>query len=406
MATTYSQIHRFGTQAQYNALVEAEAVNPNYLYFTSDTGKLYKGTVDYTNSLISVNAVPTAGVAGKIYLESSTGCVKVYINSAWEVISYPISQDIDGQNASSYAVPSEAAVVDYVADVIGTSADVVKSVAQKMNAGTAAAGQLTVTKANDSTVSVNMVGLAVNPTWDSTTRQLTIPVTKADGTTENVVANIGKDIFLSSGYYDSDTKDIVLVLNDDPDDPTEIRVPASALYNDYTGGDTASASVSIDGTTHEITTAVNIDSAAGNAITIVSGEGGGLRVDLSAYATTAAVDGIRENLQGQIDAATAAISASTSAMGDLEANYNATTAELATLEGNYNATTAALGTLTTNYNATTAALDTLTTNYNATTAALGTLTTNYNATTVAVANNAADIAALAEASTDWAGFTD
>ena len=407
MAATYNQIHRYGTQAQYDALTTK---NDNYLYFTSDTHKLYKGSVDFTDNLISVSAVPNTGVAGKIYFETSTGCVKAYINNAWEVISYPISQDIDGQNASSYAVPSEAAVVDYVADVIGTSSDVVKGVAQKMNAGTAAAGQLTVTKADDSTVDVKMVGLAVNPTWNSTTRQLTIPVTKADGTTENVVADIGKDIFLQSGYYDSDSKEIVLVLNDDPEDPTEVRVPASALYNDYTGGSTSTAEVSIDGTTHQITVTVNNSTVAGNAIEVKSD---GIYLSLDAYATTASVDGIRSNLQGQIDATTATLSATTASLGTLENNYNSTTAALDTLTTNYNSTTAALDTLTTNYNGTTASLNTLTTNYNATTATLAattasldTLTSNYNATTATVADNTANISALATAATTWAGFSD
>ena len=416
MAATYNQIHRYGTQAQYDAL---ETKNSNYLYFTSDTHKLYKGTVDYTDNLITISAVPASGVAGKIYFETSTGQVKAYIGGAWETISYPISQAINGDNASTSAVPSEQAVVDYVESVVGDQS-VVVDIDQKMNGSTAVAGTLVATMADASTFDINMAGLAVNPTWNSETRQLVLPVTKTDGTTENVTVDIGKDIFLSSGYYDSDTKDIVLVLNDDPEDPTEIRVPASALYNDYTGGDTATASVSIDGTTHEITVDAKVDSAAGNAITVVNGEGGGLRVDLSAYATTASVEAIRSNLQGQIDATTATLSATTAALGTLTDNYNATTVELSTLEDNYNATTAALNTLTENYNATTvelgtlednynattAALDTLTSNYNNTTLALDTLTSNYNATTVQVADNAANITALATAATTWAGFTD
>lgn len=400
MAATYNQIHRYGTQAQYDAL---ETKNSNYLYFTSDTHKLYKGTVDYTDNLITISAVPVAGVAGKIYFETSTGQVKAYIGGAWEVISYPISQAINGDNASTVAVPSEKAVVDYVESVVGDQS-VVVDIDQKMNGSAAVAGTLVATMADASTFDINMAGLAVNPTWNSTTRQLVLPVTQTDGTTQNVTVDIGKDIFLDHGYYDSDTKEIVLVLNDS--DVTEIRIPAAALYNDYTGGDTATASVSIDGTTHEITVAAKVDSAAGNAITVVNGKGGGLRVDLSAYATTVSVEAIRSNLQGQIDATTATLSATTAALGTLTDNYNATTADLATLTNNYNATTADLATLTSNYNNTTAALDTLTSNYNNTTATLDTLITNYNATTAQVADNTANIAALATASTTWAGFAD
>lgn len=423
---TYNQIHRYGTQAQYDALVLAGTVNENYLYFTSDTGKLYKGSVDITNSLIKTaanTAVPATGVAGKIYLESSTGMVKAYIDGAWVVLSYPISQEIPASNASTAAVPSEAAVKDYVDSAIGATG-VVSNIEQKMNGSTAVAGTLVATKNDGSTFDIRMTGLTTKPTWDAETRVLSFPVTKADGTTETVTADIGKDIFLDPGegknYFDPDTKEIVLTLNNGTTatDPTVIRIPAAALYNDYTAGDTATIDMDIDGTTHEITASVKIDDTAGNALQIVTNKG--LRVDLSAYATTASVEGIRSNLQGQIDSTTATLAATTESLSTLTNNYNATTVELNTLKNNYNTTTAALDTLTTNYNATTADLaalktnynattadlDTLKTNYNNTTAALNTLTNNYNATTVTVAQNSADITALATAATEWAGFAE
>ena len=383
MASTFTQIHRFGTQAQYDAI---ETKNPNFLYFTSDTGKLYKGNIDYTNNLMTTATVGNTGVAGKIYFESTTGEVKAYIGNAWKVLSYPVTQEIDSSNASTAKLASEKAIVDYVEDMIGGDG-VVASIAQKENAGTAVAGTLLVTNGDASTYDVALTGVAANPTWNAETRVLSIPV--VGGTT--VTANIGKDIFLDPGegknYFDPDTKEIVLTLNDDPDNPTVIRIPASALYNDYIGGATNSGTVAIDGTSHTITFDLNINSSTANALSL---DANGLMVDLGAYATTASVDAIRENLQGQIDATTATLAA--------------TTASLNTLETNYNATTAALDTLTGNYNATTAALDTLQTNYNATTAALDTLTTNYNATTVTVAANTADIAALAEAATTWGAF--
>ena len=397
MASTYVQIHRFGTQAEYDAL---EAKNPNFLYFTSDTGKLYKGSIDYTNQLATTASVGESGTAGKIYFETSTGMVKAFVGNAWKVISYPVTQEIDSTNASTAKLASEKAIVDFVEDMVGGDG-VVASIEQKMNAGTAVAGTLLVTKGDASTYDVALTGVATNPTWNAETRVLSIPV--VGGTT--ITANIGKDIFLDPGegknYFDPDTKEIVLTLNDDPDNPTVIRIPASALYNDYIGGTTNSGTVAIDGTSHTITFDLNINSSTANALSLDSN---GLMVDLGGYATTASVETIRENLQGQIDATTATLSATTAALDTLETNYNATTSALNTLTSNYNATTAALDTLETNYNATTAALDTLQTNYNATTAALDTLTTNYNATTVTVAANTADIAALAEAATTWGAF--
>ena len=376
-ASTYTQIHRIGTQEQYDNLATK---NPDLLYFTSDTGKLYKGTTDYTDAFVSTATVGESGVAGKIYLETSTGQVKTYVGNAWKVISYPLAVTIDSLNASSYKVPSEAGVVELVNSAVGGDG-VINNIEQKMNAGTAVSGTITATKGDGSTFDVSLIGAAVNPTWDATTRQLLIPVVKADGSTQNVEVNIGKDIFIDptpgANYFDPDTKEIVLTLNDGTatTDPTVIRIPASALYNDYTGAATNSGTVTIDATSHTVGFNLNISTAANNKLTL---DANGLMVDLDAYATTAAVDGIRSDLQGQIDATTATLSA----------------------------TTAALDTLTTNYNGTTAALNTLQNNYNGTTAALDTLTTNYNATTVDVAQNTADIEALAAAATTWGSFTD
>ena len=457
MASTYAQIHRYGTQAQYDAL---ETKNPNYLYFTSDTKKLYKGADDYTDSLMTTSTVGASGVAGKIYLESTTGQVKVYVGNAWKTISYPMSNStFDNTNASSVTVPSQTAVVDYVESVIGgEGGQILGSIEQKMNGTTAVSGVITATQTNGTTYDVALQGVTVNPTWDSETRVLKLPVVGANGTTSEVSVDIGKDIFIDPGegknYFDPSTKEIVLTLNNgtSTSDPTVIRIPASALYNDYTGGTTNSGTVSIDATSHTITFDLNVNSSTANSLTLDSN---GLMVDLTAYSTTADVEGIRSNLQGEIDdlttnynattaaldtlttnynattaslntltsnynATTAALdtltsnyNATTAALDTLTSNYNATTAALNSLDGevdtltsNYNATTAALDTLTSNYNATTAALDTLTSNYNATTAALDTLTSNYNATTATVADIETSMGNLAEASTTWAGFTD
>ena len=52
-STTYTKILYSGTYAQYLDLVESSAINENYLYFCTDNGKLFKGSVDFTNSFVS-----------------------------------------------------------------------------------------------------------------------------------------------------------------------------------------------------------------------------------------------------------------------------------------------------------------------------------------------------------------
>lgn len=363
MANTYTQIHRYGTQAQYDALATK---NPNYLYFTSDTNKLYKGEVDYTDSLIKITTVPATGVAGKIYFEQSTGQVKAYVDGAWTVISYPIVTEID-VNADDAHIPTASAVKDYVDDIVGGD-----GVVANVENGTAA-GKLKITMGNGSTSEFGISGATLNPTWNEITRQLTLPVMGANGTVTNVVANIGKDIFLESGRYDSAAKEIVLVLNDDNE--TEIRIPASALYNDYTGGETATIDVDIDGTTHEITATAKISSTAGNALT---SDANGLYISLEAYATTAAVD---------------------ARFTTVENTLNGATADIATLKGDYQTAGSVDYKI---YNASTATSLKIADHETR----IASLESDMTQAQSDITANAENIAALATAATSWAPFAD
>lgn len=369
MANTYTQILRQGTYAQYKAI---ETPDANLLYFCTDNGKLFKGAVDFTDSFVVVasTALPTAGVPGKIYLESDTGFFKTYINNAWKILGQPLDA-ADGNNhtitdeSANDHVPSAKNVYLYGQDILAqavggtgvvknveagtadgkvkvtkgdnTSAEfVVPGVIVDAAAGDAAAqakftvagvedatvitvpgvitgavagsaagqidltnstaassgtitvpgvaatiankasedGAFTVTPTTGDAYDVSVSGVVTTPTWNSTTRVLTLPVN--GGTAVEV--NIGRDLVLKSGYYDVTNKQIVLVLNDD--DETEVRVDVADLIDIYTGGSTDTASVDV--TNNVITASVKLDDAAGNAIEVVSGKG--LRVDLSAYA--------------------------------------------------------------------------------------------------------------------------
>ncbi len=358
MANTYTQILRQGTYAQYQALATKDS---NLLYFCTDNGKLYKGTVDFTDSFVSVTAaeLPAAAnaVPGKIYYVSDEArfCTKigdalVSIERTLDVAASDSTSSITASSVDSH-VPSSKNVYLYgqeiLAQATGGSA-VVKNVEAgevvggvKVTKGdnssttfivpglvsaavagsnaaeiaitnttdassttitvpgvvTAVAGgsndaEITITNSTGSaSTTVTVPGVVTTPTWDSTARVLSLPV--SGGTAVEV--NIGKDIFLERGYYDTTTKELVLVLNDPSE--TEIRVPVVSLIDVYTGGVTDSASVSVS-SQNVITANVKLDQATGNAITVVSGENGGLRVDLSAYA-------LNENLEALAGATTA-----------------------------------------------------------------------------------------------------
>lgn len=332
-AETYVKIHRYGTQAEYEALATK---NPNLLYFT-DAGKLYKGDLDITNQFISVATVPATGVAGKIYLETSTDQVKAYIGNAWKVISYPIDTDFVGEAGDNAHVPTTKAVVDYVEDAISDmagSANVIKSISQKTNKGAPVVGTFTYTKGDDTDVDVQLSGVSGTPTWNAETRVLTIPVVGGNA----VEVNIGKDMFIdptADNGYNPTTNTIDIYLNDGTEttDPTKVSIPVDSLVEDYVGEDTASIDLSID-ENHKVTASLKLSATTNSALSIAAD---GLKLDLSAYATTATVDQRFTNVENRVTT--------------LEGTMNSTTAAVATINGDrntegsidykiYNATTA------------------------------------------------------------------
>ena len=124
---TYKNIMKYGLQASYDALVLAGTTDADVLYFCTDTGKLYKGTVDFTDSVIfrANKTGLTAGLPGKVYLFADSGTTEVWDDTlatpAWRVISYPLITTIYDEDDPSVTdtnddvhVPSAKAVYDFV----------------------------------------------------------------------------------------------------------------------------------------------------------------------------------------------------------------------------------------------------------------------------------------------------
>jgi hypothetical protein len=347
MANTYPKILKAGTYAEYLALATKDS---NALYFCTDNGKLFKGTIDFTDSFEVVTAatLPAAGVPGKIYYESDTQTFKAYLNNAYVVIGTPTDasssgattiastsddshvptslnvylygQDILSQAIGGTDVVKSVAAGDDPAEIVVTQGDdstsdvvvpgVVVGVAQKANTP----GTIEVSTSDGATATdVQLTGLVTTPTWNSTSRVLTLPVT---GAQNPVIVDIGKDAFLDPAgnhHYDTTTDELVLYLNvDDPStsEPWEIRIPTQGMVPVYTGASTSTATVTVGGSTGlEISTAVKVDQHTGNAITIAQDteEGGvtttgGLRVDLSSYATQSDLTTLQGTLEDEIDA--------------------------------------------------------------------------------------------------------
>lgn len=295
MANTYPQILKAGLQEAYSKIAVKDA---NVLYFCTDTGKIYKGDVDFTNSVVVAASKPATPIVGKLYVLGDTNTCEIYTGSAWKVVSYPMATTVD-VNSDDVHVASAKAIYDAiqaaVADLAG-SANTVKSVVAGTDPAT-----LKVTTGDGVESTVTVPGVAKAPVWDADARKLTVPVTGGD----DVVVNIGKDIFIdptAQNGYDEATKSIVIYLNDgsgDAKEPTKISIPAAGLVDVYTaqGGHGISANVT-DGNVIEVSLVLDPDTK--NAL--VLGENG-LMLDLSAYAKTADVTKITDNLQTAVEKA-------------------------------------------------------------------------------------------------------
>lgn len=368
MANTYNQILKAGTQAAYAALGSYDS---NVLYFCTDSGKIYKGNVDFSNNVVVAATKPETPIAGKLYVLTDTNTIEVFVSGAWKVVSHPTVTSID-VNATDANIPTAKAVWDAiqaaVADLAG-SAQTVKGV----SAG-AADATLTVTMGDDSTSTVTVPGVVTTPTWDSATRKLTLPV--AGGA--SVEVNIGKDTFLDSeadNKYNAETGNLELHLNDG----SMIEIPASAFVDVYTGENSTSAKTTVS-EGNVIKVEVVVDPVEGNALVLTET---GLKVDLSAYAKTADVNGqistlttAVEKAQGDADTANAAIAV---------LNADANTA--ASVDGKIAAAVAPLE-----------AADT------ALSGRVDVLEAANVTNTAAIATNAENIAALATAATSWGTF--
>lgn len=157
------------------------------------------------------------------------------------------------------------AIVESITNLTNGKADA-DAVVTALKASSAS-GKVTFTK-NGTDTDVAVKGVVVDPTYVADTRTLTLPVTKADGTTENVVMALGKDLVVKSGSLDAKKENIVLVLTNDE----EIKIPVKSLVDIYTGGTTNSVVVSVDAN-NEITAQVRVSAKAGNALSVETEEG-------------------------------------------------------------------------------------------------------------------------------------
>ena len=155
---TYNKILKAGLQASYDAL---EVKDANVLYFCTDTGKLYKGSVDFTQAVVAAATKPASPIVDKIYVLADTNTVETFDGTHWKVLSYPMATVVNDASDDVHTVSAKAvytAIRAAVDGVTGGSA-VVKEVELSD-----VAGNLKITKGDGTSRNVALTGVALNPT--------------------------------------------------------------------------------------------------------------------------------------------------------------------------------------------------------------------------------------------------
>lgn len=267
----------------------------NKLYWCSDTRELYKGMDLYTEAVRIVDAVPATPAQGVLYV-LPTGEAKVFNGTDTVTVAKPYVESSAGVLTAANTddqVATAKAVYDSIVNAISTATEsIVKGGALVNNIISTKAGTITVTKGEYTQVGADAVysasvnyfekvndayvlatvdastfaakvasglyvssdetdvvvkGVVVNPTYDASTRTITLPY--ADGT-DSLVISLGKDIFVdpnADNKYNTETGNIELFLNDGSissyehieitqGNPSLIKATANSVYStDVTG---------------------------------------------------------------------------------------------------------------------------------------------------------------------------
>lgn len=280
---TIANILKAGLQSAYNAL---QTKDENVLYFCTDTGKMYKGSVDFTESVKVAATKPSTPVDGKVYIIQDAGTVEAYVGGAWHTITPKVNETLDA-NAKAGELASAKAVYDFVTEIASTITSSDKVVE---NITSTKAGKIDYATADGKSHEVTLAGVALAPEYDATTRKFTFHVNGA----EDLVVELGKDVFVDpagDNSYHADTKEIWLTLNNGSTgvDATVIKIPAAGLVNIMSGETSQNIKVEVDSATGKIKATAILKANTTDFTNALKSDEGGLYVDLGAYATTASV---------------------------------------------------------------------------------------------------------------------
>lgn len=242
------------TRSAYDA-AETSAKTADKLYFLSDTKEIYRGTENFTESVILYTEEPTTKAVGKLYVNSTTLEGKIWNGTAWTTVIQPVQSTVDAKNTDKPV--SGSAVATYVGQEIAKvtgSADLVTGVEY-----VADTKSLKVTMADATSDSVQLTGLAVDLDYDSKTGKIMIK--DATGKTVGTGINIDLERFVSAAEYDKTEKKIKLTFNDET---TPLEIDVGDLVDTYTAK--SGKGVSLTVTNNEFTAEAIVSTADGNML--------------------------------------------------------------------------------------------------------------------------------------------
>ena len=246
--------------AAYEEKVISSTVDARTIYWLDD-GTIYVGNNLYGGKIQIIEADPTYPEMNTIYIDKNTLSMKTYNGVSYDVISKGYTITL-ADSSTDELVPTAKAVASYVQNKIQ---EIVESGIGVTSISYVENGELSVTKGGEtSTIPLN--GMTYAPTYDETTRKLTIPIVGSSA----LEINFAKDTAVTAGKYNEDTNEIWLTLAEDrsyTDESKLIKIPAQGLIDIYTGKETTTTTTAVS-ETNEISVDVKISAEAGNSLSV------------------------------------------------------------------------------------------------------------------------------------------
>ena len=242
------------TRSAFDSAKEADKTSDK-LFFLSDTHEIYRGTENFTQSVILVEEDPATPAVGKLYVNSTTLEGKIYNGTAWTTVIQSVQSALTTTDTAKPV--SGKAVADYVKGQIESvtgSSTLVSGIAY-----TAASNALTVTKADKTTESIPLTNVAADLVYDSKTGKLNVK--NAAGTTIGTGISLDLERFIKEASYDSDTHMITLTFNDTTD---PLTIDVGDLVDTYTAKSTTTVSLTVTG--NEFAAEAIVSAAEGNML--------------------------------------------------------------------------------------------------------------------------------------------